>query len=92
MSYPFCYRCRHEVLPGVGCRCAELQADYDAAVAEQRRERQAERDYWEQVEAQLAAEQAGRDADVVADGLYEAQRARARDDAQTKRDFERGDR
>lgn len=91
MSYPFCYRCRHDVFPGRGCMCAELQADYEAAAEQQRRERQAEEQYWAEWDAALAEQQAGRDADARADDEYEAQRARARENAQAQRDFERGD-
>lgn len=92
MSFPFCFRCRHDVLPGRGCRCVELQAEYDAAVEAHRRERQAEKQYWAEMDASLERERRQRDEDAAADMDYEAQRARAREQAQAADDLRRGDR
>jgi len=68
-----------------------MQADYDAAVAAQRRERQTEADYYEQMALAEAAEQTGRDADAVTDGLYEQRRARENENEQARHDLKRGD-
>ncbi len=91
MSHPFCYRCRHDVLPGRGCLCAQLQADYDEAVAERQRERLAEERYWAEMDASMAAERRRVDEDAAADREFEASRARARENAQAHDDLVWGD-
>lgn len=91
MSYPYCRRCRFDVLPGRGCMCAQLQADYEAAAADRQRERQLEEQYWAEMDASIAAERRQVDGDAAADMEYEARRARARENAQARDDLRRGD-
>lgn len=88
MSYPWCRFCRRDVLPGVGCACREL---YESAREEEQRERRAEQEYFDQMDASIAAERRRIDEDAAADLEYEARRARAREDYQARVDFARGD-
>lgn len=82
MSYPFCRLCAADIIPGRGCRCGELQEAHDAAMEEQRRERQELARYW--AEVPLA------DAETEADRAYEARRDHAAEHRQQVDDFRRG--